>query len=161
MSEVKSEVRREVKTKQEIFWSDFVRYHGGTDSYLFTAAAEPWQVVLRLRGSLINRSVSELSDRLEDYLEAAYSLGEISGFATALKLVYDLGLAKDYLERPKVFDRLQKLAFGLFWLTLRLEKSKLRSNESLAQKTAKLSYAFYRLVERALKAGKAGLPQNR
>jgi len=48
--------------------------------------------------------------------------------------------------------RLQKLAFELYWLTLRLEKTKIRRNESLAQKTAKLSYRLYRLFERALKA---------
>jgi len=145
-------VKREPKTKQEIFWTDFVPYNVDTGAYLYSAAMDPWQIVLRLRGSLINRPVSELNDRLEDYLEAAYNLGEIAGFGEALRLLYELGLAKDYLERPKTSERLQKLAFELYWLALRIERTKLRRNESLAQKAAKLNYSFYRLFERALKA---------
>jgi hypothetical protein len=152
MCVVKGVVKREPKTKQEIFWTDFVRYHVSTDSYLSTSAIEPWQIVLRLRGSLINRPISELNDRLEDYLEAAYSLGEVAGFTEALRLLYELGLAKDYLELPRTSERLQRLAFELYWLTLRIERTKIRRNESLAQKAAKLNYGFYRLFERALKA---------
>jgi len=148
------------KTKTEVFWSDFIPYHGDFKSLSFTASAEPWQVVLRLRDSLINRPVSELNDSLEDYLEAAYSLGEIAGYAVVLEELYNLGLAKDFLERPKNLARLQKLAFELYWLTLRLERTRIRRNESLAQKTAKLSYALYRLFERALKAAKAELPRS-
>jgi len=143
------------KTKQEIFWTDFVRYHVDANSYLFSAAAEPWQVVIRLKGSLTDTSMNMFNDRLEDYLEAAYLLGEAAGFSEALRLLYELGLAKDYLERPKVLARLQKLAFELYWLTLRLDRTKIRRNESLAQKTAGLAYAFYRLFEKALKAAKA------
>jgi hypothetical protein len=152
MCVVKGVVKREPKTKQEIFWSDFVPYHDDFKSLSFEASAEPWQIVLRLRGSLINRPVSELNDRLEDYLEAAYNLGKIAGFGEALRLLYELGLAKDYLERPKTSERLQKLAFELYWVALRLERTRIRRNESLAQKTAKLSYALYRLFEKALKA---------
>jgi len=152
MCVVKGVVKREPKTKQEIFWTDFVPYYVGTGPYLSSAAMDPWRIVLRLRGSLINRPVSELNDRLEDYLEAAYSLGEIAGFTEALRLLYELGLGKDYLERPKTSERLQKLAFELYWLSLRLERTKLRRNERLAQKAAKLNYSFYRLFERALKA---------
>jgi len=152
MCVVKGVVKREPKTKQEIFWSDFVPYYVSTDSYLSSAAIDPWQIVLRLRGSLINRPISELNDRLEDYLEAAYNLGEVAGFTEALKLIYELGLAKDFLEQPKTSEKLRKLGFELYWLTLRLEGTKIRRNESLAQKTANLSYAFYRLFERALKA---------
>jgi hypothetical protein len=152
MCVIKGVVKREPKTKQEIFWSDFVPYHDDFKSLSFEASAEPWQIVLRLRGSLINRPVSELNDRLEDYLEAAYNLGKIAGFGEALRLLYELGLAKDYLERPKTSERLQKLAFELYWVALRLERTRIRRNESLAQKTAKLSYALYRLFEKALKA---------
>jgi len=152
MCVVKGVVKREPKTKQEIFWTDFVPYYVGTGPYLSSAAMDPWRIVLRLRGSLINRPVSELNGSLEDYLEAAYSLGEIAGFTEALRLLYELGLAKDYLERPKTSERLQKLAFELYWLFLRVEDTKIRRNESLAQKTAKLNYSFYRLFERALKA---------
>jgi len=152
MCVVKGVVKREPKTKQEIFWTDFVPYYVGTGPYLSSAAMDPWRIVLRLRGSLINRPVSELNDRLEDYLEAAYSLGEIAGFTEALRLLYELGLGKDYLERPKTSERLQKLAFELYWISLRLERTKLRRNERLAQKAAKLNYSFYRLFERALKA---------
>jgi len=152
MCVVKGVIKREPKTKQEIFWSDFVPYNSDFKSLSFTASAEPWQVVLRLRDSLINRPVSELNGSLEDYLEAAYSLGEIAGYAVALEELYDLGLAKDFLERPKNLARLQRLAFELYWLTLRLEKTRIRRNESLAQKTAKLSYTLYRLFERTLKA---------
>jgi len=152
MCVVKGVLKREPKTKQEIFWTDFVRYYVSTDSYLSSAAIDPWQIVLRLRGSLINRPISELNDRLEDYLEAAYNLGEVAGFTEALRLLYELGLGKDYLERPKVSERLQKLAFELYWLFLRIERTKLRRNERLAQKAAKLNYGFYRLFERALKA---------
>jgi len=152
MCVVKGVVKREPKTKQEVFWSDFVPYHNDFKSLSFEASAEPWQIVLRLRGSLINRPVSELNGSLEDYLEAAYSLGEIAGYAVALEELYDLGLAKDFLERPKNLARLQKLAFELYWLTLRLEKARIRRNESLAQRTARLSYTLYRLFERALKA---------
>ena len=152
MCVVKGIVRREPKTKQEVFWSDFVPYYIGTGPYLSSAAIDPWQIVLRLRGSLINRPVSELNDRLEDYLEAAYHLGEVAGFTEALRLLYELGLAKDYLELPKTSERLQKLAFELYWLSLRLEKTRIRRNERLAQKAAKLNYAFYRLFEKALKA---------
>lgn len=148
------------KTKAEVFWSDFVPYSNDFKSLSFTASAEPWQVVLRLRDSLINRPVGELNDSLEDYLEAAYSLGEIAGYAVALEELYDLGLAKDFLERPKTLAKLQKLAFELYWLTLRLERTKIRRNESLAQRTANLSYALYRLFERALKAAKAELPKS-
>ena len=152
MCVVKGVVRREPKTKQEIFWTDFIPYHGDFKSLSFEASAGPWQIVLRLRDSLINRPVSELNGSLEDYLEAAYSLGEIAGYAVALEELYNLGLAKDYLERPKTSERLQKLAFELYWISLRLERTKIRRNESLAQKTAKLNYSFYRLFERALKA---------
>jgi len=152
MCVVKGVVKREPKTKQEIFWTDFVPYYVGTGPYLSSAAMDPWRIVLRLRGSLINRPVSELNGSLEDYLEAAYSLGEIAGFTEALRLLYELGLGKDYLERPKTSERLQKLAFELYWLSLRLERTKLRRNESLAQKAAKLNYGFYRLFEKALKA---------
>jgi len=152
MCVVKGVVKREPKTKREIFWSDFVPYHDDFKSLSFEASAEPWQVVLRLRGSLINRPVSELNGSLEDYLEAAYSLGEIAGYAVALEELYDLGLAKDFLERPKNLAKLQKLAFELYWVALRLERTRIRRNESLAQKTAKLSYALYRLFEKALKA---------
>ena len=140
------------KTKAEVFWSDFIPYSNDFKSLSFTASAEPWQVVLRLRDNLINRPVSELNGSLEDYLEAAYSLGEIAGFAVALEELYDLGLAKDFLERPKNLAKLQKLAFELYWLTLRLEKTRIRRNESLAQRSAKLSYALYRLFEKSLKA---------
>jgi hypothetical protein len=152
MCVVKGVVKREPKTKQEVFWTDFVAYQVDTGSYLSSAAIGPWQVVLRLRGSLINRPISELSDRLEDYLEAAYNLGEVAGFTEALRLLYELGLGKDYLERPRTSEKLQKLAFELYWLTLRLEKTKIRRNERLAQKAAKLNYGFYRLFEKALKA---------
>ena len=152
MCVVKGVVKREPKTKQEIFWTDFVRYYVSTDSYLSSAAIDPWQIVLRLRGSLINRPVSELNGSLEDYLEAAYHLGEVAGFTEALRLLYELGLVKDYLELPKTSERLQKLAFELYWLSLRLEKTRIRRNERLAQKAAKLNYAFYRLFEKALKA---------
>jgi hypothetical protein len=145
----------EEKTRQELFTGFFVRYHSGPDSFVLSAGTEAWQSLIRLRGSFIETPMSTISDKLEDYLEAAYNLGEISGFAAALKLIYDSGLAKDYLEQPKAFERLQKLAFELYWLSLRLDGTKLRRNESLAQKTAKLSYAFYRLFERALKAAKA------
>jgi len=48
--------------------------------------------------------------------------------------------------------RLQRLGFELYWLSLRLERTRIRRNESLAQKAAKLSYTLYRLFERALKA---------
>jgi len=140
------------KTKAEVFWSDFVPYSNDFKSLSFTASAEPWQVVLRLRDNLINRPVSELNGSLEDYLEAAYSLGEIAAYAVVLEELYNLGLAKDFLERPKNLARLQRLAFELYWLTLRLEKTRIRRNESLAQKTAKLSYTLYRLFERTLKA---------
>jgi len=152
MCVIKGVVRREPKTKREIFWTDFIPYNNDFKSLSFEASAEPWQIVLRLRDSLINRPVSELNGSLEDYLEAAYSLGEIAGYAVALEELYDLGLAKDFLERPKNLARLQKLAFELYWLTLRLERTRIRRNESLAQKTAKLSYTLYRLFEKALKA---------
>jgi len=150
-----SEAVSEEMTKQRLFSDFFVRYHPDFKASDFAAAAGPWQIVLRLRDGLINMPMSELKDKLEDYLEAAYNLGEVSGFAEALALAYDLNLAKDYLERPEVLSKLQRLAFELYWLSLRLEKMKLRRNESLAQKTAKLSYAAYRLIERALKAAKA------
>jgi hypothetical protein len=148
------------KTKAEAL-SEYLFWFCGNGGPLCGAAdIESWQALLRLKGSFINRPVSELNGRLDDYLEAAYHLGEIRGFFEALKLLYELGLAKDYLERPKVSERLQKLAFELYWLTLRLERTKIRRNESLAQKTADLSYGFYWLFERALKAAKAGLPKS-
>jgi hypothetical protein len=152
MCVVKGVVKREPKTKQEVFLSDFVPYHGDFKSLSFAASAEPWQSVIRLRDNLFGAPIEALRDKLEDYLEAAYSLGEIAGYAVALEELYNLGLAKDFLERPKTLAKLQKLAFELYWLTLRLERTKIRRNESLAQKAAKLSYTFYRLFERALKA---------
>jgi hypothetical protein len=142
-----------------LFSDYFVRYHEGVDSFIFSAGADSWQALLRLRGSLVDTPLDALNDKLEDYLEAAFNLGEVSGLVAALKLIYDLGLAKDYLERPKTLTRLQKSAFELFWLVERLDRTKIRRNESLAQKTARLSYSFYRLFEKALKAAKAGLPK--
>jgi hypothetical protein len=155
-----TEAVSEKRAKQRLFSDYFVRYHDGFESLNFAAGADSWQALIRLRGNLIDMPIDALKDRLEDYLEAAYHLGEISGFTTALELAYKLGLAKDYLERPKVLTRLQKLAFEVYWLVERLEKTKIRRNESLAQKTAKLSYSFYRLVQRALKAAKAQLPKS-
>jgi hypothetical protein len=155
MCVVKAVVKREPKTKQEIFWTDFVRYHVVPEAYLVSATTGPWQVTLRLKGSLMNRPISELNGKLEDYLEAAYFLGEAAGFSEALELLHNSGLVNGLIEQPKVLARLQKLAFEAYWLTLRLDRSKLRRNERLAQKAAKLSYIAYRLFEKALKAAKA------
>jgi len=143
------------KTKQEIFWSDFVRYHIDSEAYLFSAIDGPWQVVLRLKGSLMNRPMGELNAGLEDYIEAAYFLGEAAGFAEALKLLHDSGLINGLIEQPKVLARLQKLGFEAYWLTLRLDRSKIRRNERLYQKAANLRYVAYRLFEKAVKAVKA------
>jgi hypothetical protein len=148
------------KGKQELFTDFFVRYHNEFGAACSAAATESWQSIITLRGSLVNVPLSALNDKLEDYLEAAYNLGKIAAYAEVLKELYGLELANDYLNRPKVLVRLQKLAFELYWLSLRLEKSRLRRNESLAQKAARLDYAFYRITLRALKAAKAGLPKS-
>jgi hypothetical protein len=155
-----AEAVTEKKTKAEAFSEYLFWFCGNQSPFCGAADIESWQALIRLRGSLTNVSLDTLKDKLEDYLEAAYHLGEIRGFFEALKLIYDLGLAKDFLEQPKTLTKLQKLGFGLYWLTLRLERSRIRRNESLAQRTAKLSYAFYRLFERALKAAKAKLPKS-
>ncbi len=148
------------KTKAEVYSEYLFWFCGNGGPFCGAADIESWHALIRLRGSLTSVPLNALKDRLEDYLEAAYYLGEIRGLFEALKLIYDLGLAKDFLEQPKTSERLQKLDFGLYWLSLRLERTKLRRNESLAQKTAKLSYGFYRLFEKALKAAKAGLPKS-
>jgi len=155
VSEVKGEVRRKPKTKQEIFWADFVRYHIDSEAYLFSAIDGPWQVALRLKGSLMNRPMSELNASLEDYIEAAYFLGEAAGLTEALKLLHDSGLINGLIEQPKVLARLQRLAFEAYWLTLRLDRTRIRRNERLYQKAANLRYVAYRLFEKAVKAVKA------
>jgi hypothetical protein len=148
------------KTKAEALSEYLFWFCGNGDPFCAAADIESWHALILLRGSLTNVPLGALKDRLEDYLEAAYFLGEIRGFFEALKLIYDFGPAKDFLERPKTLAKLQKLGFELYWLTLRLERTKIRRNESLAQKTADLSYTLYRLFERALKAAKAGLPKS-
>jgi len=143
------------KTKQEVFLNDFVRYRIVPEAFLFSATTGPWQVVLRLKGSLMNRPMGELNANLEDYIEAAYFLGEAAGFAEALELLHNSGLINGLIEQPKFLARLQKLGFEAYWLTLRLDRSKIRRNERLYLKAARLSYVAYRLFVKAIKAVKA------
>jgi len=142
------------KTKAKAFSEYLFWFCGNQSPFCGTTDIESWQALIRLRGSFVNVPLSALNDKLEDYLEAAYNLGKIAAYAEVLKELYGLESVNDYLNRPKVSVRLQKLAFELYWLSLRLEKSRLRRNESLAQKTAKLGYAFYSITLRALKAAK-------
>lgn len=150
----------EKRTKAKAFSEYLFWFCGNQSSFCGTTDIESWQALIRLRGSFVNVPLDTLNDKLEDYLEAAYNLGKIAAYAEVLKELYGLESANDYLNRPKVSVRLQKLAFELYWLSLRLEKSRLRRNESLAQKTARLSYAFYNITLRALKAAKARLPKS-
>jgi len=155
-----AEAVTEKKTKAEVFSEYLFWFCGNQGPFCGAADIESWQALIRLRGSLTNVPLNALKDKLEDYLEAAYHLGEVRGFFEALKLIYELGLAKDFLEQPKTSEKLRKLGFGLYWLTLRLEGTRIRRNESLAQKTAELSYVAYRLFERALKTAKTELPKS-
>jgi len=143
-------------TKEKVFTEQFVKYHGSFNALHYTMDMEPWHMILMLRSDFDYVPVGQIYDMADKFLVAAYHLGEISGLAGALGVLYDMGLLNDYLDNPETVKRLQKLAFELYWLELQLEKPGLRGTRHLTTKTAKINGKLFKFMVRALKAAKAG-----
>ena len=156
MSEQETAKTKEQLTKEKVFSEQFVKYHGDFGPLHYTLNMGSWHVLLMLRSDFDYVSVGQIYDMVDKFLEAAYHLGAVSGFAEALSVLYDMGLLKDYLDNPETIKRLQKLAFELYWLELQLEKPGLKGTKHISSRAAKLDGKLFKFMVKALKAAKAG-----